>query len=147
MKLCHTQLIIQAPIETVWNVLTDVKRYEEWNPTVTKVWGPFREGKLLYIHHIGLGLVVPIRLERFQPPHQLRWRTWGIFAPLVQGDHYFLLTDLGDGRTELQHGERLTGIMSHLLPALLLSKLQSNYAYHNQKIKVIAEQRLAAGAV
>ena len=145
MKSCHTQTIIEAPIQTVWNVLTDVERYSLWNPTIAKVWGTLREQQLAYIHHIGIGLIVPIRIGRCTAPHELRWHTWGIFAPLLQGEHYFKLTEYSATKTELQHGEYFTGAASALMPASLLSKLQSNYAYHNTKLKTIAEQ-LAASA-
>lgn len=37
-------------------------------------------------------------------------------------------------------------MMSHLTPSSLLSKLQSNYAYHNHKLKIIAEQWVDATA-
>ena len=143
MRSCHTQTIIEAPIEVVWNILADVERYPQWNPTVSKVWGTLAVNRLLYIHHIGLGLIVPVQVTQYEPPHTLRWHSWGLFAPLVQGDHYFRLTDLGQNSTALEHGEDLTGALSYLVPSQLLSKLQSNYAYHNKKLKIIAEQQVA----
>jgi len=142
MKACHTKTIIHAPIKVVWNVLTDVARYKEWNPTVAKVWGTLKEDQLIYIHHSGLGLIVPIQIERYTPPYELSWHSWGVFAPLVQGQHYFKLTELTPNQTVLQHGEILTGVMSHLIPSSLISKLESNYAYHNHKLKIIAEQSM-----
>lgn len=146
MKACHTKTIIHAPIQVVWNVLADVERYKEWNPTVAKIWGPLKDDQLIYIHHSGLGLIVPVRVTCYAPPYELAWQSWGVFAPLVQGQHYFKLTELTPNQTLLQHGEVLTGAMSAFLPSSLLSKLQSNYAYHNDKLKIIAEQRVAATA-
>jgi hypothetical protein len=141
MKSCHTQLVINAPVALVWNILTDVERYPEWNPSIAKVWGSLREQGIIYIHHAHLHLIIPVRIERLQPRAQLAWRGIKTFSAVVQGEHYFRLTDLGDDRTELQHGEIFSGWLSHLLPSSFFSKLQSNYAYHNQKLKIISEQQ------
>ena len=35
--IAEASMIIQAPIEVVWQVMTDVERYREWNPFVVNV--------------------------------------------------------------------------------------------------------------
>ncbi|MGH1338166.1 MAG: hypothetical protein ACRBFS_18735 [Aureispira sp.] len=82
-----------------------------------------------------------MRIERFHPRSQLAWRGLSAFSALVQGEHYYRLSDLGNQQTELQHGEYFSGWLSQLLPSSFFSKLSSNYAYHNQKLKIIAEEQ------
>lgn len=141
MKSCHTQIIINAPIALVWNILMDVERYPEWNPSIAKVWGTLREDGIIYIHHAHLHLILPVRIERLSPRSQLVWRGLAAFSAVVQGEHYFRLVELDNGQTELQHGENFSGWLSQVLPRSFFSKLRSNYAYHNQKLKIIAEQQ------
>ncbi len=141
MKSCHTHLLINAPIALVWNILMDVEQYPAWNPSIVKVWGTLREGGIIYLHHAPLHLILPVRIERLHPRSQLVWRGLATFSPIVQGEHYFRLIDMGNGQTELQHGENFSGWLSQILPLSFFSKLRSNYAYHNQKLKIIAEQR------
>lgn len=141
MKSCHTQVTINAPIALVWNILTDVEKYPQWNPSIAKVWGTLREQGIVYIHHAHLNLILPVCIERLHPRSQLAWRGLAAFSAVVQGEHYYRLADLGNGQTELQHGEYFSGWLSQLLPLSFFSKLQSNYAYHNQKLKIIAEQQ------
>ena len=121
--------------------MTDVNRYPEWNPSIAKVWGTLREKGLIYIHHAHLNLIIPVRIEHFHPRSQLAWRGLAAFSTLVQGEHYYRLADLGNGQTELQHGENFSGWISQLLPRTFFSNLRSNYVYHNQKLKTIAEEQ------
>ncbi len=39
MLAFEASIIINAPAETIWNVLTDVQKFPEWEPNVTKVEG------------------------------------------------------------------------------------------------------------
>jgi uncharacterized protein YndB with AHSA1/START domain len=39
MKHIKTEILINAPIEKIWAVLTDVSYYSSWNPFITKIDG------------------------------------------------------------------------------------------------------------
>ena len=43
-KSVHHEILINAPREKVWGVLTDMASYEEWNPTMKLVKGEVLEG-------------------------------------------------------------------------------------------------------
>lgn len=49
-KSAHSELIINAPTEKVWAVLTDFKKYPEWNPTMQLVKGEVKEGNKVVYH-------------------------------------------------------------------------------------------------
>lgn len=46
----RTEIKIEAPPDKVWNILTDLERYSEWNPFVRGIHGDLREGAKLEIH-------------------------------------------------------------------------------------------------
>lgn len=46
-KVFHVEIEIAAPPEAVWAVLTDTKRYTEWNPTQVEVRGAHAVGSQL----------------------------------------------------------------------------------------------------
>ena len=46
-KSVHSELIINAPVEKVWQVLTDTGKYPEWNPTMKLLEGEMKEGNTL----------------------------------------------------------------------------------------------------
>ena len=37
MRVANASILIDAPIETVWGVVVDVGRYDEWNPFVERI--------------------------------------------------------------------------------------------------------------
>jgi uncharacterized protein YndB with AHSA1/START domain len=37
MSLCHQQGFIEAPVDTVWDLISDVERHPEWWPRVVEV--------------------------------------------------------------------------------------------------------------
>jgi hypothetical protein len=140
MKSCHTKIIIHAPVSKVWNILLDVNRYPEWNPSVAKIWGTLKEGRFIFAHILPLKNVFPLQIISLKKEQELIWKGTLLSGEIMKGEHYYRLKDLGNGNTELQHGERFTGLASWLIPALLLSQMQANYKYHNEKLKIIAEQ-------
>ena len=44
MRQIHTEIIIQASAQRVWDVLTDFEAYPQWNPLITSVQGQARVG-------------------------------------------------------------------------------------------------------
>jgi len=141
MKSCQTKIIINAPITTVWEILTDFDRYPEWNPLIGKIRGKMEQGKLAFAHVIPLKGIFPIRIISIKKNKAIVWRGTVLSPSIVMGEHYYYLHDLGNGQTELEHGEDFTGILTNLMPEAVLSYMQDRYEYHNQKLKIIAENR------
>ncbi len=50
MKLkLHTEIIIEAPVNYVWQVLSDFAKYKDWNPFILSVTGNLIVGEKLTI--------------------------------------------------------------------------------------------------
>ncbi|CAH1519866.1 conserved hypothetical protein [Vibrio owensii] len=49
-KSVHTEIIIPSTPEKVWQVLTDIERYQEWNPAITLVKGTLEVGNKVTYH-------------------------------------------------------------------------------------------------
>ncbi len=54
MKKIETEIIIDAPVTTVWQVLTDFERHPTWNPFIKAIAGQKRT--LLINLFMGLGI-------------------------------------------------------------------------------------------
>ncbi len=139
MKSCHSNIIINKPIDQVWAVLTDFDRYLEWNPLVGKIRGTMAEGKMVLAHIIPLKSHFPLRIISYKPQQEIVWQGAVINPSILVGEHYYYLKNIGNGQTELQHGENFTGWLSKMMPQAILSRMQDSYEYHNQKLKVIVE--------
>ncbi|WMX14303.1 SRPBCC domain-containing protein [Aureispira sp. CCB-E] len=140
MKSCHTEVIINAPVSKVWDILLDVERYPIWNPSILKTWGTLKEGRLIFAHVAPLQAIVPIQITSLKKEKELIWKGTLLSPSIIKGAHYYRLQALDKEQTLLQHGEEFTGSMSRFIPSLMLSKLKASYQYHNQKLKIIAER-------
>jgi hypothetical protein len=122
----RTETIIEAPPERVWEILVDVGRWHEWNPTFFDV----REGTLAPGHELRMNLQlgplkVPMRqqVRTVDPPRELVWRSKQL-VPAAAFDviRSFRLEPAGEGRTRLVQSEHLFGYLAPLM-ARLIGKL------------------------
>ena len=135
---------INAPVETVWSVLTDIPRWPDWNPDVksASLDSGLAEGAE-FRWKAGPGNIVS-RIERIKLYEEIGWtgRTMGI-----QAAHVWRIRDTGAGRTAAETEESWDGILASVLrwPArrMLRNSLSSGLAH----LKAEAERRAEAGVV
>ena len=103
-KSVHSEITINANPEKVWKVLTDIKAYPEWNPTMLLIEGDVKEGgKVTYqftqdastISKIGAKVIEII-------PNQLLNQKGGIPAVLTF-DHKYVLEPAGETTVIIIH--------------------------------------------
>jgi hypothetical protein len=109
-KTVTTDIVIGAKPATVWRVLSDARRFEEWNPVHVKVEGAFNEGETVRIHvKDGKGKVSAFdaQVRRVHPEHELA--QGGGFPGLFTFSHSFRLEPVGEG-TRVLHQEKFRGV-------------------------------------
>ena len=108
-------VLIPAPPETIWKLLTHLDTQPRWNSTVTRIEGTVAVGERLSFE------IPQSPGQKFEPvvlaceePHLFRWRInrW----PFLIGDRTYRLARAGDGATEVTIDEVLRGL---LLPLVL----------------------------
>lgn len=69
-------VVIDAPADTVWKVLTDLERYPEWNPFTVRAESSLEIGSNvdLYIRRGEKLMKQSFVLEVFDPPREIAWR-------------------------------------------------------------------------
>jgi hypothetical protein len=75
-KELNTTIEIDAPAETVWEVLTDFSRYNQWNPFIRSISGEARQGGTLEVFIQppgGNGMTFRPVILALQPGRELRW--------------------------------------------------------------------------
>jgi hypothetical protein len=137
----ETMIEIDAPAARVWTLLTDFGRMADWNPFITAISGELREGARLAVRIAPPGKAAmrfaPVVLAA-RPAEELRWRGSVLVRGLLDGEHYFLLEPLGDGRTRLTQGERFSGVLAGLIGGMLPATLRGFEAM-NATLKAQAE--------
>lgn len=138
----HTSIDINAPLQRVWQILSNTQDYPQWNPFIREVSGTLAVGQQLVvnIHPPGSNSM------RFKPTvlvlkqqQELRWLGKLLFSGIFDGEHYFKLQALNDQQTRLLHGESFKGLLVPLLKKSLEKDTTSGFAAMNAALKARAE--------
>jgi hypothetical protein len=107
-----TSIEISAPPDRVWAILSDTKRYAEWNPEIAALNGQLVPGAVLE-NRQGYGddqqVFWPTVLV-VDPNRELRWGGHMWVPRLFDVEHYFLLSSGGEGETRFTQGETFSGV-------------------------------------
>jgi hypothetical protein len=73
---------IPAPIDLVWDIITDTEKWAEWGPSVTEVACPDRWISLAMKGRVrtALGIWLPFEITEFNAPNYWGWTVAGIQA-------------------------------------------------------------------
>lgn len=132
---------IDAPAERVWQVLTDFRRYPEWNPFMPRVTGePARRAELdVTIQPDGArALRLRPRIVTFRPPRELRWlaRLPGLFV----GEQRFVVERLDAMRSRLIHEKRFRGLAVPFVRRVLDGPVKRSFEATGHALKHFAER-------
>lgn len=109
----RTETEIDAPVERVWQVLTDFETFPEWNPFIRRIRGKPVEGSRLEVL-LGAsgtrGMRFRPKVLKVAPNRELRWLGRLGLPGLFDGEHVFELQPLGPARTRFVQRERFRGI-------------------------------------
>ena len=92
--ITRDEILIQAPIDTVWRIQTDVAGWPDWQPDVVRVEGsaPLHAGDTFRWLVAGLDIVSTV--QEVDPPHRI---VWGGPARGIDGVHVWTLEETADG--------------------------------------------------
>ncbi len=88
----RTEILIEAPPERVWEVLTDFEGMSEWNPFITEISGELQKGEKIRVHlkpPEGKGMTFKPRLVKVEHGREIRWLGHLGVPGLFDGEHIF----------------------------------------------------------
>ncbi len=143
MKSISKSIIIHAPAERVWQVLTDFAAYPEWLLGAPQISGVLEPGQCL---QIASGLPAPhapiactLLLRRVTPPYELRWALHQ--SPgLSGGERRFAIEIIGQDQVRFTQSEVFHGVFAPALACLLSPATRQAFHRMNQALKARAEQ-------
>src|SRR3712207_6521883 len=120
-KRLSARVDIQAAPERVWEVLTDLAGYPEWNPFIVRALGVVAPGRRLTLTMQPVGgraMTLRPRLVVVASGRELRWRGVLGVPGLMDAEHTFLLQPLAHG-TRLIQQETFRGVLVPFLAGSL----------------------------
>lgn len=144
---------IDAPAEAVWDVLTDLPRFGEWNPFIRSASGTSDVGGEIHVRvqpsqgslrkaRLGFRATVLV----CEKNHELRWRGHVLASWLGDGDHTFSIEPTTEGRVRFEQREVFRGLLPRLAGRLLQRETQAGFDAMNGALKRRAEAARSAPA-
>jgi arylsulfatase A-like enzyme len=72
-RLYARDVVIEAPIQAVWDTFTDLPHLGEWNPLLIAIEGELGLGQRLQVRIAAMPAPIEARVIRYNPPFELQW--------------------------------------------------------------------------
>ena len=134
----HTEIIINATPEEIWNELTDFHSYPDWNPFITTITGTPEKENLLKAN-IGGMKFTPKVLESI-PNQKLVWKGKLMLNGIFDGEHSFEIIPQQHSCKFVQ-SETFTGILIPFFKKKLETDTKQGFIDMNKKLKERVEHK------
>lgn len=139
----RTEIIINAPKEKVWEILTDFKKYPQWNPFIIEVQGEAVAG--IRLRNTMLNgeskMVFKPKVLKVEKYRYFDWLGSLFVKGLFDGHHQFELEELSPNQVKLKHSESFSGILSGVILKKIGDDTRNSFVRMNQALKQIAESK------
>ena len=141
-KSIKTEIIINAPKEKVWQILTDFPNYTKWNPFIVSIKGDLRTSGRL-VNTLASGnktFVFKPKVLSVVPDHYFDWLGSLFIGGLFDGHHYFEIDELSPNQVKFTQGEHFSGILSGYILKKIGDETRNNFIRMNAALKAEAEK-------
>ena len=125
----RAEIVIEAPIDRVWQILNDLQAYAEWNPFTPRAESSLQLGDPIHLHArmIGERLLHRVEWVTRNEPHALCWEMKMGKRFLLHAERCQVLTVLDDGRTHYVTEDTFTGLLTFLVMGLFGRAMQRGF--------------------
>jgi hypothetical protein len=138
----YSEIEIRSSPDRIWEILTDLSRYPEWNPFIRSIRGDLVPGG----HVIAelwppgsAGMIIRPVLIRVDPARELRWRGHLFLHGLFDGEHIFEIRPLDNQSSLFIQREIFSGLLLPLFEGMLKGGTARGFADMNVALKERAE--------
>ncbi len=138
-----TEIVIEAPIDIVWNVLVDNAHWEDWNPFIVKSHGQMKIGGRITNTMMlnGNSFTFKPVINHFEPNSSLSWKGQLIFPGIFDGEHVFNLISLPGGSTRFEQIEIFSGLLAGWFMRKYGKDTHDNFIKMNKALKTYVENK------
>jgi hypothetical protein len=135
-KIITTHLTVSAPVEDLWQTLTNLAAYRTWNPFITAAAGTLSVGERLNLTIQppgGRALSFRPWVTVVEEHHYIEWLGHLALPGVFDGRHSFTLTPMTRGRTLFQQSETFTGLLTPFSRSML-SRARTGFVAMNDAV-------------
>ncbi len=144
IKTLHTEIIINAGVEEIWEVLTNFRDFHKWNPFMRRARGVFGIGEKLEVTiypPMSPRLTFHPVITKIEPFQEFRWIGHALHPKIIEGEHIFKLEECGPDSVKFIHQEFLTGWLTPLFLGPPKKSATMGFTRMNQALKETVEQK------
>ena len=137
---------IDAPANSVWQVLTDLNGYGSWNPFITSASGELAAGKQIRVT-LKLGdhrLSMRPRIVGLSPGKRFVWADRSLVPGVINVEHAFELEEIDQSHTRLIQSAHFKGLLVGFLWDRIYPSISGGFRAMNQALKARCEQTAGA---
>lgn len=141
MKEIEAHVDIDAPVAAVWEVLSDLARWHEWNPFIPEAAGIVAEGERMRARIMPPGRKATAfkpTIMKVDPGATFEWLGHLGVPGIFDGRHRFDLEAV-DGGTRLRQSERFSGILSGIIHRMIGEATLEGFHLMNAALKARVE--------
>lgn len=144
MQSVKTEVVINAPPEKVWDIVTDIESWQEWSPTINGSEGEAAVGSTLSITMMSKdpdkdGPRYNPKIIHLDRPTYFHWRAHMMAGFIFTNDKIIELEATAVG-TKVTHTETFKGLMVPLMRGQLEKGVPPILNMMNEALKNTAEQ-------
>lgn len=144
----ETEVNIDASPQIVWDILTDLDDYPDWNPFIVSSEGTAAVGERLSNRMEppgGKAITFRPTVTEVEPNEVFEWLGRLGLPGVFDGRHRFELEATPSGGTHLAHTEELNGALVRFMRKSLDTQTLQGFEEMNAALKTRAEARAADG--
>jgi hypothetical protein len=113
MKELRTEIEIQASPEKVWQILTNLEEYPQWNPFIHHAIGTATVGEKVDItfRSGSKEMTLHCTVVKVETNRELRWKYHVILPALFSGEHSFVIDPIDNNRVRFVDREIFNGLL------------------------------------
>jgi hypothetical protein len=141
MRMVSSEIEIAAPAAPVWDVLTNMERYPEWNPFIREITGTLQVGERLSVRIQppgGRAMTFRPTVRSFAPERELVWLGHLVIPGLFDGEHRFSIQPLEGDQVRFRQVETFRGLLVPLTQSML-TRTARGFEAMNRALKERAE--------
>jgi hypothetical protein len=141
MLTIQEQTIVNASSDTVFNVITELATYKEWNPWIVEASGIPEEGQLIEVK-VKMGAKIISAQHRIlvsKPNIEFRWCDVGWFTRLAYGERARFIKPLANGGVEYRVDLTVTGFLWWFVKLVYGKSMEAGLKAETNALKERAE--------
>ena len=113
MKENRNEIVLQATAEQVWQVLTDLDSYSEWNPLLYRGVGKVEQGEIVEISAktASKDMKFICKVTEVEPCNKFAWKFHVIHPFLFRGVHIFQIESIDEHTVRFIDQEQFEGLL------------------------------------